>query len=313
MENVIKPERSKISLWVQAVRPFAYSGTAIPVILAAMLANTYFPGLMTWWLFPVALIAAMLFQTAGNLLSDYYDYKSTVDSVDTFGSSRVLVEKLMTPKEIFTGGMVALIIGFLLGLILVSYRGLPVLILGLIAVIFTYFYTAKPFELKYHALGDLVIFIFYGPLLVIGAFYSFTGFYFYSLFWNLFWVSIPIGFLIVGVLHANNTRDIMHDTRANIKTQASVLGIKGAQFEYYFLVVGAYLAVGIMIIFKILSPWTLLVLISLPPAIKNIKLMSKAEVEKPEVIAMLDVLTAQHHLLFGLLYCLGILLTKFFY
>lgn len=299
--------RSKLSIWIQAFRPFAYSASVTPVILAAMLALTYNPDRTYWFLFPVILICAVLFHTGANLVSEYFDYKNQVDKTDTFGSSRVLVEGLLQPKQVLNAGIILFALGFVLGLILVYFRGTDILILGLIGLIGGYFYTAKPFQFKYIALGDLLIFLLFGPLLVLGAYLGLTG----EMNYSVLLVSIPIGFLVVAILHANNTRDIKFDRRAQIKTLAMLVGLKGAKIEYYFLIFGAFLSVILLILFKILSPWSLLVFVSLPPALKNVKLISNVDAENPASIAMLDVLTAQHHMIFGLLLSIGILISYF--
>jgi 1,4-dihydroxy-2-naphthoate octaprenyltransferase len=140
--------------------------------------------------------------------------------------------------------------------------------------------------------------------MVVGTFYALTGSYSSTVLLS----SIPIGFLVTGILQANNLRDILHDRRASIKTSASVTGNSFAKAEYLFLIVGAYLFVIGLVVFGVLSPWSLLVLLSLPPAIKNISQIKGVEVENTGKIAMLDVQTAQLHLLFGLLLSISILI-----
>ncbi len=308
MEQINSPERTKFSLWIQAIRPFAYSGSVIPVLLSASIAFAYHGTITIWWLLPIAIVCGMLFQTGGNLISEHDDFMKQVDRKETLGGSRILVDGLLKPSEVLWGGRLALIIGFSLGLIFVYLRGLPVFYMGLAGALGAYWYTAGPVRFKYLALGDTLIFILFGPLMVVGAFYTLTGLYYQ----NLILVSLPLAFLIVAVVHANNTRDILHDGQARILTLAGLLGIKGAKSEYYFLVWGAFVSVAIMAVFKVVPVWTLLVFLSLPPALKNLKAISTAEVNNPKLIAMLDVQTAQHHLLFGLLYCIGFIISRWF-
>lgn len=303
--STIQFQRSKISIWVQAARPFALSASVIPVLVGSFASMIFFQGTANWILLPVILIAAVLFHTGGNFISEYYDFKHQVDREDSLGSSRVLVEKLLAPKQIFNAGILCFSVGFLLGLILVYYRGLDILYLGLLGLIAGVFYTMKPFQFKYIALGDLLIFFAFGPLLVLGSYLGLTG----DSSWSVIWISIPISFLVVAILHANNTRDIISDKKANIKTQALLLGIKGSIFEYNFLLIGAYLATVLLIVFGLLNWYALLVFLSLPTAIKNIKEFSSAKLNNPELIAMMDVKTAQLHMQFGLLFVIGMILS----
>jgi 1,4-dihydroxy-2-naphthoate octaprenyltransferase len=301
-------ERSSVSIWLQASRPFAYSASVTPIIVGAMVALAYYPGEISWFLFPIALIAGVLFHAGTNLVSEYFDYKKGVDRVETYGSSRVLVEKLLDPKSVLIGGYVAFAVGFALGGILIYFRGLEMLMFGGIGLLGGYFYTGAPFGYKYVALGDFLVFTLMGPLMVIGTFFTLTG----DFNINVLYISLPVGFLVAAILHANNLRDIMHDSQVKVKTVAILVGIKGSIAEYYFLVIGSFISVVIMTIFGVLSPWTLLVFISFPQALSNLKEIAKAEIDKPENIAMMDVKTAQHHMMFGLLLSIGLVLTHLF-
>jgi 1,4-dihydroxy-2-naphthoate octaprenyltransferase len=298
-------ERSKFSLWMQAIRAFSFPATIVPVLVGSMIALYFYEGEIMWFLLPFILFGVLFLHIGGNLVSEYFDYKQGVDRDDTFGSSKILVEKLMEPKKVLAGGLFSFLVALILGLILIYFRGMHILIFGLIGMAAGYFYTAAPFKFKYIALGDLIIFLMFGPLTVLGTYFALTG----EINWNTLIISIPVGFLVTAILNANNIRDIVHDSRANIKTLATVLGFKGAKFEYYFLVFGAFISVILMVISGLLAPWALLVLLSFPPAFANVKAISKAEVNNPSDIAILDVKTAQHHLLFGVLFSVGILLS----
>jgi 1,4-dihydroxy-2-naphthoate octaprenyltransferase len=263
-----------------------------------------FKGHIHWELIPVILLAGVLFHAGANMLNDYYDYKKGVDLDSTFGSSRIIVEGLLSPKAVFNGGLAMYAVGFALGLILVYYHGLPILILGIIGLLGGMLYTGFNVAYKYYALGDLFVFLMFGPLMVLGTSTALTG----DMDYNTFLVSIPIGLLTVAILNANNIRDITHDKQAKITTMATLMGTKASVFEYYFLIIAAFLSVIIMVAFGFLSIWTLLVILSLKPAIDNIKFISKADANKPEDIMIGDVRTAQHNLMFGVLYSIGLLL-----
>jgi len=180
-------------------------------------------------------------------------------------------------------------------------------VLGLAGILGGYFYTAKPFSFKYHALGDVMIFIMYGPAIVGGTFYALTG----TFSWATVYISIPLGLLVVGILQANNLRDIIHDRQANIKTLATVFGEGFAKGEYIFLIVGAYLTVVVLVLTHYLNYWSLLVFLSLPIALKNMNMIKGVKIEDTGKIAMLDALTAQLTLVFGVLLSISIIITKF--
>lgn len=296
--------RSKVSIWIQAIRAFSFTASMVPIVVGAMFALEY-PGRVDWWLFPLVVVCSLLFHSGTNLVSDYYDFQRGVDRKDTFGSSGVLVNGILQPRQVLRAGVVVFGIGFVLGLILVAFRGMPIFWLGVIGLLGGFFYTGKPIGYKYIALGDFLVFTLMGPLMVIGSYYVLTGDY----NTNVLYVSLPIGFLVAAILHANNLRDIAHDAHANVKTLANLFGLRVAKIEYYLLIGGAYLSVVIMVLTAVVKPWTLVVLLSLPPALKNVKAISNAREDSVGEIAMIDVQTAQHHFLFGLLLSIGLILS----
>ncbi|MBN2482855.1 MAG: 1,4-dihydroxy-2-naphthoate octaprenyltransferase [Candidatus Omnitrophica bacterium] len=285
-----------IGHWIQAIRPFAFTASIIPVTLGAVFAFAG-PYPIRWELFPLVLVCALFFHAGTNLVNDYYDFTRGIDTLDSFGSSRILPEHKLTPRQIHRSALFCFGCGFGLGIILVIIHGLPMLGLGMIGLLGGYFYTARPVEYKYRALGDIFVFILMGPLMVIGSFFALTGTYHPG----IFYVSLPIGFLVTAILHANNLRDIDHDRQARIKTFANMLGHRNAQIEYLILIGGAYLSVLILIISRTISLWGILVFLSVPVALKNIMAIEKSKPHTPQDLAAIDKETAKLHFLFGAL------------
>ena len=299
--------RSKASVYIQAVRTFSYPASMIPCLLGAMLALLISPQTAVWWLMPSIVISLILLHSASNVISDYDDYRTGVDAKDTLGGSRVLVDSLISPKEMLRFGLTLFALAVIIGIPIIYTRGLTILLFGIFGILGGFFYTGRPINFKYIALGDLFIFIFYGPAIVTGTFYALTGTYSPV----ALYASIPLGLLIAGIVHANNLRDIIHDRKANIKTLATIFGEGFAKAEYLFLIIGAYLTVIILVFTNVLSLWSLLVLLSLPPAIKNMNSIKGVKIEDTAKIAMLDAQTAQLTLIFGVLLSISIIIAKF--
>lgn len=298
-ERIVK----QMKIWLQAVRAFSFTASLVPVFLGAAMALC-FSGEVAWGLFPLVVICSLLFQGGTNLVSDYFDFKGQVDKDYTFGSSRVIVDNLLRPRGVLVGGLVMFAVGSLLGLVFVVFRGWPILAIGIAGLAGGFFYTAKPVGYKYVALGDVMVFILMGPLMVVGSYFVLTG----SFSGAVVLVSVPVGFLVTAILHANNLRDIRHDGEAGVKTVANLLGHAGAQFEYYFLVTGAYVIVAVLVAVGIISPWSLLVFLTVPIGIKNIRTAVRSRLQEPAAIASLDVDTAKLHLAFGVVLVLSILI-----
>ncbi|HET6489683.1 MAG TPA: 1,4-dihydroxy-2-naphthoate octaprenyltransferase [Syntrophales bacterium] len=298
--------RNLLSVWFQAARPFSLTASVLPVVIGAVLAATV-DGPVDWPLFPLIVACSLLFHIGTNMVSDYFDYSRGVDRDETFGSSRVLIEGLLTPKQLLAAGVILFAVGFSLGLLLVAVRGWPIFILGVIGLLGGWFYTGGPVAYKYVALGDILVFVLMGPLMVIGSFLALTG----GFSMTVLYASLPVGCLVAAILHANNLRDITHDARANIKTMAMVLGLPAAKAIYLGLVVGAYLVVLVMVLGKLVTPLALAVLITLPLAVRNVKAVLASVPGRPETIAMGDVMTAQLHLAFCTLFGIAIFIGTF--
>ena len=298
--------KSTAGLWWQAVRPFAYTASVTPILLGAVLAWFLSPGDVAWWLLPIVVIAGVLYHTGANLVSDYFDYTRRVDRMGTMGSSGILVNGLMAPRTILLGGIVAFAIGTALGLWMVSMRGMPLLWIGLAGLVGGFFYSGWPLELKYRGLGEVVIFALFGPLMAIGAYIVLTGVYSP----DVLVISLPVGFLVAAIVQANNLRDIADDAAAGVTTISNAFGQKFAAIEYYAMIVAAYVSVVVMIALGTLPVWTLIVALSIPPAAKIIKLIQSSHGKHTAQLAMIDQMSAQVHLLFGLLLMVGLVIGK---
>ncbi len=302
-------ERSTMSLWMQAVRAFSFTASITPVLLGAALALS-FNGTVYWYLLPLIAVCSVMMHAATNLVSDYFDFKRGVDTKESYGSSRILVDGLLAPSSVYRVGLLLFAITFVLGLFMVVERGTPVLILGVIGIFGGYFYCGGgSAAYKYFAVGDVLVFLLMGPLMVCGSYYVLTG----TINDTVIYASLPIGCLVAAILIANNIRDISHDRKANLHTVATLLGPSASRWEYILIVVAAFVIVIVLVALKMLSPWTLLVLLSFPPALKNLRAIRAADpMGAPEAIAMTDVHTAQHHFLFGALYSIGCVLAHWF-
>ena len=290
----------KAKIWFWACRPFSFTASMVPVFLGAA-AAIYLKTPADWLLFPLVVLASLAIHAATNLINDYFDYVKGVDRNETFGSSRLLVEGVLLARHVLAGGIFLFALTAAIGLVFIAFRGLPILIIGLVGILGGFFYTAAPLAYKYRGIGDAMVFLLMGPLMVIGSFLVLTGRYEHF----VLWISLPVGFLVAAILSANNLRDIEHDRRAGICTTACLLGRPAARIEYSVLIICAYAAVLIMAILKILPVWSLATLIIAPLGVKNIR--SALAAEKPEQIARLDVQTAQFHLVFGVLLIISLI------
>jgi len=303
MADVVAGRRGTWAVWLRAVRVFSFPASIVPVVVGAAMA-AHSDGPVAWWLLPFVAVASVLMHAGTNLVNDFFDYLKGVDTDYSYGGSRVLVEGLLSPRQAFVGALAMFAGSCVIGLLFIAVRGWPIFALGVVGLLAGFFYTARPVGYKYFALGDALVFILMGPLMVIGSHFVLTGSYDHS----VLIASLPVGCLVAAILAANNMRDIQHDRNARVRTVASLLGHDRARLEYYALVGGAYVSVLGMIAGGLVGAWGLLVLVTVPLAVRNVRRVARSQPLQPQTIATLDVQTAQLHLAFGLLFALTILL-----
>ena len=289
------------SFWFKATRPWALPASTMPVVLTV--AYLYFLQQtnelsINWWLLPFIFVAVICYHSGLNMVSDLNDFKMGVDTKDSLGYKSPLVNGEVGEKKWLTVAFCILGVGTGIGFFLVWKSGMHLLWIGGTGLIAGYFYHI----FKKHALGDLLIFVLFGLLIVQGTFYVLTS----NLCLTAVYLSIPVGLVTSAILHANYTRDTVHDLQAGVKTQASIVGLRNAQWEYAGLIFGAYLVVILLVVFNVLPYLSLLALLTFPLGLINVKKMFKVSKENLEPILALDEATAKLQLAFTCLLSLGI-------
>ena len=190
----------------------------------------------------------------------------------------------------------------LIGIILTFMTSFELLKILIIGAILGLFYAFVPIGFKYIAFGDLAVFLAWS-LISLGSYYIQT----LQMSYVPFLAFIPISLLVVGILHGNNMRDIQDDVKAGYRTFAGILGVRGSQFYYAFLVISSYIVLIILVAFKILPIWTLISLLTIPSALRNIEWAFK-----PNYIqfAMLAFYTAQLSNSLSVFIIIGLILNR---
>ncbi|MBI3943691.1 MAG: 1,4-dihydroxy-2-naphthoate octaprenyltransferase, partial [Chloroflexi bacterium] len=188
---------------------------------------------------------------------------------------------------------------------LVSVAGPFIFWLGVFSILAGFFYTASPAALAYIGLGEITVFIFMGPVIVLGTYYVQAQ----QVSWPVVLLSLPIGFLVAAILHANNLRDIEGDRAIGKRTLASILGRHSAVIEYAVLLGGSYLFLALIIAMGIAPLWTIIAFLTLPTAI-SLAGRAASTVDTKILNGVLR-RTAQLHTNFGLLMIAGFVIGLF--
>lgn len=284
-----------------AVRPWSFPASAMPVIVTT--AFLFWRGYDISWGFAIwALLNIIVFHAAGNTWSDYFDFKKKVDADDTFGA-KTLTTGMFDPKEIKTLALTLTAVAVAGGLALMALTGLPLLWIGLGGVLCTLFY---PY-LKFNALGDLVILLAYAFLPTLGTSFVAAG----EVIPSVLIIALPLGLITDGILHSNNTRDMATDARAGIKTMAMALGTKSSAILYGFEMLFPFLWIGVCSIAGFMPIWTVAAFMTLPVAIACAQTMKNSVEGGMQMIADLDVRTANLQLMFSFLLTVAFVVAHF--
>jgi len=285
--------------WFLASRPWSFAMTAISISVGSALGAV--DGRFSWPGYALTLIGMIAVHAATNLLNDYFDVRTGVDTLEVSTAQyrpHPLLEGKLSPAAVYTvaGGLYSA--AALLGLYLAATRGCLILGLALLGAAASITYTAPPFKYKYKALGELSVFLMWGPLMVEGAYFVQRQ----TLSMKAFWVSLPFGVLVTLVLLVNNIRDVHYDQRKGIRTLPMLIGRHRAKALYRALVLVAYAGIVCMSLVGPLRFWSLIVLLSLPMAYRLLRQMDDV------LPSDADARTAQLDTAFGVLLVISLVL-----
>jgi len=289
--------------WFAVTRYWSFPVSTMPVLatFAYLFSQHLLPeGYMPYVLFALCLLGVVVLHSAGNVLSDWFDYRTGVDNESAFAVPNLVFHKF-EPIEYLIFSIVLFIAGVTVGAVIAILSGPALWIIGGIGVLLTLLYSF----LKYHALGDLDIFIIFGVLPVIGTAYAVTG----ELCWDALVLSLPIGIITVSVLHANNTYDIESDGKAGIKTFAMLIGGKASSILYAVYMVIPFVSIIVAVILSRLHPLALLSLVAAVPAWKNLRQALTYDKQGLEAMKGLDQGSAKLQLVFSVLLSAGLFLS----
>lgn len=283
--------------WLIATRPWSFTASALSVVVVLVYLE-WLTGAVNWTNGVLAIIGIILFHAAGNTWSDYFDFRSGVDTVEGAISVDTLKGGLFRPEQIRNLSLGLLVPGIIIGLWLLFTTGWTLLWIGLSGVICTLFYP----HLKYRALGDLVIVLAYGLLPALGTSWVAVG----EIDWRVLWAALPVALLVDSILHANNTRDAKTDRKADIRTMAMGMGVRASAILYILEQLFPFAWVVLLIPFGIF-PWlSILVTFIMRFAINNARSMREfKETGDVGTIADLDQRSAQTQLLFAVVLSLS--------
>jgi len=296
------------SAFVVTRAPFL-TATLMPVLIgAAWIIARGLAAPFPWALFWLVMLGASAMHIAANTFNDYFDWTSGTDQVnnDYFlpfsGGSRSIELGLISEKGLLRLALAALTVAVTCGLAVLFLTGRVWLIgFGLFGAFSTYFYTAPPLRLAARkGLGELLIGLNFGPLLVAGTVYALTG----HLTWLEFLAGAPIGLLTTAILWINEFPDLSADKSSGKLNLVVTLGKEQARWGYLLILTLAFGLVILGTAFGWFPPGALAMILSLPVAYYTTRTLFQHYQDRTLVKA--NATTIQLHMLAGLLMAAGL-------
>jgi 1,4-dihydroxy-2-naphthoate octaprenyltransferase len=280
---VVKTNPLMISPWIRAMRlrtlPLAISGILMGSVLAE-LSGYQGDKLITL----LCLLTAVFLQVLSNLANDYGDFVKGTDNEKRIGNERALQSGAIKPKSMLAAIWLFAVLCLLSGCTLLAIAGQGNLnlafalffILGLAAIAAAIKYTMGKYAYGYSGLGDVFVFVFFGPVAVLGAYILQRHFAFnwYTDKWMLL-PAITVGLLSTAVLNTNNIRDIDNDRASGKRTIVVQMGVSKARLYHWLLVLVAACCLFVFIVFNQLHWIQYLSLLAFYPIFRQAFLVSR--------------------------------------
>jgi 1,4-dihydroxy-2-naphthoate octaprenyltransferase len=246
--------------WIQGARPRTLPAAVAPVVAGTAIAM--YDDSAVWWKALLALVVSLALQVAVNYANDYSDGIRGTDD-ERVGPLRLVGSGLATPGAVKRAAFLSFGVAGVAGVALAATTAWWLLAVGLACVLAAWFYTGGSKPYGYLGLGEVMVFVFFGLVAVVGTTYVQTE------SWEpVGWASVAagtgVGALACAILVANNLRDIPTDTVSGKVTLAVRLGARRTRI--FFAVLVAVAAAALVVLAVLTTWWALLGLGFLLPA-----------------------------------------------
>jgi 1,4-dihydroxy-2-naphthoate octaprenyltransferase len=303
-----------ISRWLLITRASVFPMTFFSAAIGGLLAAP--TGQASLGLWALCTFGLLLAHAANNMINDYFDLQSGVDTPDYARAQYAphpILGGLISKRGLLTAVAVVNVLDLAIAGILFWARGWPIAAFALAGFALSFFYVAPPLRLKHHGLGEPSVFMVWGPLMIGGTYYATTG-ALPSWVWG---ATIPYGLLVMTVLFGKHIDKIESDRAKGIHTLPVLLGDAPARRVAQGLMVGFYGVVAALVAAGTLGAWALLVFASIPRFIRVFPLFNEPRPDGPPenypiwplwFVGAAFILTRQA----GAFFALGLLLNAFY-
>jgi 1,4-dihydroxy-2-naphthoate octaprenyltransferase len=286
--------------WIQGARP-----RTLPAAVAPVLAGTGVAAWThdeVWWKAALAVAVSLLLQVGVNYANDYSDGIRGTDDARV-GPLRLVGSGVAAPAAVKRAAFLAFGLAALVGLALAATTAWWLVVVGALSILAAWYYTGGSRPYGYLGLGEVMVFVFFGLVAVLGTQYVQVE----ELTWPGWYAAVGVGALACAILVANNLRDIPTDTASGKRTLAVKLGDRGTRRLYGALLL---VALGALVVLgEETSRWALLGAIGGLPLSRADILVRSRKAVGPALIPVLQ-LTGLGELLYGTGLFAGLLLAR---
>jgi 1,4-dihydroxy-2-naphthoate octaprenyltransferase len=289
-----------LQAWKIAARVHTLPAAIVPVVVGSSLAEA--DGVFRWDAFLYALVAALAIQVAANFANDVSDARRGADTIDRLGPPRMVALGRLTPKQMWAGVALALMVAAAAGIALAIIAGPVILVIGVISVLAMLGYVSGPIPYGYKGLGEVFVFVFFGVVATVGSRYVHDM----TAPRSAWLLSIPIGMLVTAILVVNNYRDLETDRAAGKRTLAVIIGRERTRVLFAVLIYGAFPLIALFAMLDWTPFLTVFAALLAPYAMGPVRIIYR-KTDGPALIRALT-MTARLHLWTGLVVAAGAIL-----
>jgi 1,4-dihydroxy-2-naphthoate octaprenyltransferase len=254
--------------WLEGARPRTLPAAISPVLAGTGVAA--FVDQAVWWKAALALVVALALQVGVNYANDYSDGVRGTDR-DRVGPLRLVGSGAATPGSVRAAAFAAFAVACAAGLVLAATTTWWLVAVGAVSVLAAWFYTGGSSPYGYRALGEVMVFLFFGVVAVMGTTYVQTAEPAAESLVPSAYAAVGVGALACAILVANNLRDVPTDREAGKRTLAVVLGDERSRGLYVLLLLLA--AVALVALALATSAMALVGFIYVVPAVPAARLV----------------------------------------
>ncbi|GAB4460167.1 MAG: hypothetical protein Kow00120_27980 [Anaerolineae bacterium] len=267
-----------VSRWLILTRACVFSMTLTSALIGGLLAAG--DGAFAWAPFLLAPVGVLLAHATNNLMNDYFDLESGVDTDEyarALYAPHPVLAGLISREGLRRAILLFNAVNIAIGVILTATRGWPVVLFAGLGLFISVFYVAPPIRLKYRGLGEVGVALVWGPLMIGGTYYVTAG----TINLNTLIATLPYALLVTTVLMGKHMDKLDLDKVKGINTLPVILGYKNAARLTQGMMVAFYAIVIVLVAARIVGSWVLLTVLALRTLVRVLAAYNKPKPAEP--------------------------------